>query len=338
MGLDAFFPLQYILSGQAGGLISNTSLERFEAFRQVLRLGVGTGVIGLACLAVYGAYRTVWNKATVPLLLICYPVGIELMLLVSRNTTVDFAQSTWYSLHFKVQLLGVIWLGVLMLSALPERSWKISLQGTSTRVAAAVGLTLSVVLVALLVAANVVQFERQPYEREYFQRIALATADPSLITTDANGLTPLLVDRASTERAIAIMRRHRLGVFRSAAGRAHEAGGESRPPFVFSGDHYPDGWVGPSFLLTLNRLKCRRFTLTLDPSAAWGSNTVRVRPNFGRLIVRKLDKSAVAIRLRPVGARPSVAVRFDSSWVPAELGLNGDMRDLSARAAVSCAA
>jgi len=329
------FPAEFLLSGEAGGITSVQTFELYENLRVVGRLLIGAAILGLCLLCATGSLRRARGQSVEPLALVLFPFGIIALLLLTRNSTVDFAQSSWYTLHFKLQLVGCVWMGVNYLSN-PSTS-KAETASDWYRVWHKVGLVtasfLGIMLAVSLVWANRLQIDRQPAEHAYFNEIIAATRSPLPMTTDAGGLTKILLSPDESEAARVILRRHRLSIF--SPEQASTTNG-SEAPWISEGELFDDGWAGSSFSVQVLTASCPVLRLTFDPGQSWGANRVVVDGPWPRPKSLTLNRRSRIVTV-PASVGTRVSARFDRTWVPAQIGQSKDERTLSALVKVSCA-
>lgn len=333
LGRDLIFPLQYLYWGPASGLFTSQTVGMLGGSGLVTAGVVSALVIALTVVAIIRAYRVAWSEATIPLLLIAYPWGIALTLLATRNSDTLSLLSTWYSLHFKISLVGMIWLTVIGLRANAQGS-------ASTRAA----LSLRVVTYALLastiaavVVANVAQVKREPFERVYFLNVARDELFPSELKEGASGLTSLQLPLAESRHAAAILKKHELGVYRNPSVTLAKIYGVA-PPFVELGDLFTDGWVGREFSVTAIDRTCKTVIVRL-------SNPVPVSPEVrftatadsGAPITGTVGPTTTDLRFRTSGSTEHISFRFSRTFIPSRLGLGADKRALAANVTVECA-
>lgn len=325
---DPLIPVKYLFWGPAGGLFTSQTVEALEGSGVWIAAGVSTVVILFTVLSVVMAYRRAWSEATVPLLMVIYPWGIALTLLATRSSDILSLLNTWYSLHFKVALAGMIWLAIL---GLRGRSLHLS----PTRIVAFVLLTCVAITV---VVANVVQFNRQPNERTYFLNIAKQSLFPSELSEDAAGRTALQVSLEESLDAVEILRRHDLGVFRNPMSTLMKVYGYE-PQFVTLGSLFDDGWAGPGFSVLVLDPSCNTLEIELvNPLPTTREIAFTARTSFGEDVDGVVSSSPTMLRFSPAGDTPTVAFQFSNTFTPAELSIGTDTRELSAQVKVQCVA
>lgn len=343
LGTDPVFPAQYLFWGPASGLFTSQTVGMLGANGLVLTGIVSALVILLTAIAVVRAFRVAWNQATVPLLLVLYPWGIALTLLATRNSDPLSLLSTWYSLHFKVALVGMIWLTVLGLRGRATTAAATAEAGrTGSRSRAAVPVrvvtyTLLAAMVATVVVANVEQYTREPFERTFFLNVAKAELFPSELKEDASGLTALELPLGESRHAAAILRKHDLGVYRNPSSTLAKLYGVA-PQFVELGDTFDDGWVGRTFSVTVIDPTCTSVVVSLsNPLPLSPAVTYTATSGSGDPVTGTVGTTSADLTLPVSGNADRIVFRFSRTVVPKKLGLGADKRALSANVSVACA-
>ncbi|MHB1172816.1 MAG: hypothetical protein ACYCZY_10070 [Lacisediminihabitans sp.] len=323
---DPLIPFKYLFWGPAAGLFTSQTVDALDGPGVWITAGVSVLVILLTGFSVFMAYRRAWSEATVPLLMVLYPWGIAVTLLATRSSDVLSLLSTWYSLHFKVALVGTIWLAILGLRSS-------SLRSRPTRIVITVllaGVTTS------LIIANVAQFNRQPFERAYFLNIAKQQLMPSELTENAAGLTALQVPLKESLEAVEILRRHHLGVYRNPMTTWAKIYGYE-PKFVTLGSLYSDGWAGRNFSVVVLNPSCRTLDVQLvNPLPTTVEIAFTARTSFGESVDGVVSPTPTSLQFSPAGETPTLEFQFSSTLTPSELGTGADIRELSAHVKLDC--
>lgn len=320
IAIDPFFALKFVSNGPASSLITLQSLERFDArVTPYLTLAVSVLVVSFSYLVVKGAKSNLMEATKIaPLILIAYSVSNFVMLLLFRPNSEFQLLNTWYSLHGKIGLVGVIWLGA------------ISLGRETKRVRAGI-YSVGVILSIIFVAANVYQFQRNVSEREYFKEIAIYTLFPKE-NPYSGPVTPLQLSERDSKEAIRILKDHNLGVFRSTERTLSEVSDGN--PYVFTGNAWADGWVGPKFeVKLLSECKNPKITLTKHPMLGEGKLTVS---GAGRVQEYRFDESSLSLNLGLFSRTNEVSFSSGSYINEFKVGVGVDDRDLFAKANLSC--
>ena len=344
---DPAFVIKYLLGGAAGSVISAQTLE-VSGHGSHYAYFVGVFVVLFVAICVLLAYRHAWAGSTVPLLLVLMPVCLAGILMVGRGTSALWMLSPWYGFPLRLFVVGGIWLLVRALARVGVR-WRLHLSRTLLVVGAA-GASLIVVL-AVSVTANVDQWRREPSERAYFQRVQLALLFPQQLSVNDSGLTQLILPLDQSRRAIELLRKDHLSVYRdpqavlAAMGhkKPYDAAAAAKPVLSVNG-MLDDTWAGQSVEISVLTQQCDTLHVNVTPfpavvhvpAAAGVDSTLTLVPSFGTTQEISLGASVTRIQLHPSGQSPEVVLSFSRTWNPAALGLGADKRDLSALVEAAC--
>lgn len=338
---DWLFLPKYVLAGLGSSVINAYTLEQAGG-RGALAYTIGLLVAGFITLAIVLGYKRAWEGATVPLIIILMGPGLALIVVLGRSFGALWLMSPWYGFHFHLMLAGAVWLFTRAMAAPKaltstprQRTWPIPLTAS-----------LLVALMGLLAWANVLQWERQPNERAYFQRVQQATLLPSSLRAESSGLTQLVLPLDTSRRAIEILERNRLSVYRDPVATL-----ESLPAPNSIGDGVitigvdPDGWAGSAIALLVEGKACARLDIQLVPfpgtpggaGITHPASRVRITPNFGPPSTVVLRRSPRALQFKPAGPSPRIDLVFSRTWQPSVLGVGQDERSLSASVRAACA-
>lgn len=344
---DPLFIPKYFLGGAAGSVMSAQTMETSGQGRR-FAYAVGTLVVLFAVACIVLAYRRAWRGSTVPLLLVLMPVGLAATLLVGRSFDALWLLSPWYGFHLRLFLVGSIWLLVRALGAVdvPE-----SLRLSRAFVAQATAVVLLVAVFGVSLFANVNQWRRQPSERAYFQNVQHVLLFPQELTVDENGYTQIFLPLEKSRRAIELLRKNRLSVYRdpqavlAAMGdtETYDEAFAANPDFAIQG-MLDSKWAGSQVQVDVLHSTCA--VLDIDVTSfpvATGTfaknavdSTLTVESSFGDKKVIVLGDTEERLVLHPTGEFPEVTLMFNRTWNPAALGLGADKRDLAALVHVTC--
>jgi hypothetical protein len=260
----------------------------------------------------------------VPLALLLYSIGTSITIMVTRPSGDLGMLSPWYSLHLKLGIVGCLWLLIVFKSNSHLTLFGLNMFRSGT----------VFFLVIILLFANYTQWKRQPYERMYYQGIQKATLFPETMTTDINGLTALAIGLEESKRAIDVLKKHKIGIYRDPVQAKRQL--FSNASYLPLGDAFADGWVGlnPRFIFQENTCKLIKFQFVNPP---------KIFQNQVNLILDGVPKETFEISDTPYSLEIKDAInvslvefKFSKSLIPAENGLGPDSRMLSARADVKC--
>lgn len=344
---DPMFIPKYFLGGAAGSVISAQTLE-VSGHGPRFAYAVGALVVLFAVACVVLAYRRAWRGSTVPLLLVLMPVCLVGTLLVGRSMDALWMLAPWYGFNLRLFLVGAIWLLVRALAAVGVPGW---LRVSRALAAQAAAVVLLVAVLGVSVFANVNQWRRQPAERAYFQNIQWALLFPQELVVGENGYTPLILPLEESRRAIELLRKNHLSVYRdpqavlAAMGDTgtYDEAATAEPDLAVHG--MLDGtWAGPEVQVvvldpacTVLSIDVTSFPAAVGTAATEGpESTLTVESTFADGQVVVLGDTEVELELHPTGELPEVELTFSRTWNPAALGLGADKRDLAALVDVTC--
>jgi len=208
-----------------------------------------------------------------------------------------------------------------------------------------------VAVLGVTVFANVNQWRRQPAERAYFQNIQRALLFPQELAVGENGYTQLILPLEQSRRAVELLRKNHLSVYRdpqavlAAMGytETYDEAAAAEPELAVRG--MLDGtWAGREVRVEVLKPTCTvlsidvtSFPAVVVAAATEGpESTLTVESNFADDQVVVLGDTEVELELHPTGELPEVELTFSRTWNPAALGLGADERDLAALVNVTC--
>ena len=344
---DSLFIPKYFLGGAAGSVMSSQTLEATGQARR-FAYGVGALVVLLAVACLVLAYRRAWSGSTVPLLLILMPVGLAGTLLVGRSGDALWLLSPWYGFHLRLFLVGAIWLLVRALAVVGVPGW---FRLSRALVAQSAALVLLVAVLGVAVFANVIQWRREPAERAYFQNVQRALLFPQELAIGGNGYTQLILPLEASHRAVDLLRKDHLSVYRdpqavlAAMGDPgeYDEAAAADPDFAMQG-MLDRQWAGRLVSIDILHPTCTALMIdvTSYPGVVHAATTngevsiLSVKTTFGDDQTIVLGDTQAKLELHPTGDAPEVTLAFTRTWNPAALGLGADERDLAALVDVTC--
>jgi hypothetical protein len=322
---NTLYPPKFLFYAPLGGLVTIQNIEGLTSKKttsMTIVYGIFLFLLFLFCITFAFVHRR--NEMLPPLALILYSIGTSVTIMITRLTG-DFGMwSPWYSLHLKVGIVGCLWLLILFKSnsdlVFFRLDWLISLT--------------AILLVFILIFANITQWKRQPYERAYFKEIQKVTLFPETLTVGTNGLTPLLIGLEDSKKAINILEKHKIGIYRDAVKAKKDFMGDAK--FLPIGDIFADGWVGPNPKYLFQKGACKLIVFKL-------SNPPKLFQSQANLIIdgvltKTFDIANVpyVLKIKNTSNVNFVEFKFNQSLIPAENDLGPDLRNLSASVAAKC--
>lgn len=340
---DPAFVPKYFLAGASGSVITSQTLE-VGGHGSHVAYAVGALVTAFAAVAVALHARRPRVDVTVPLLLLLAPIGLAGTLIVGRSDGALWMLSPWYGFELHLFLVGALALAALGV-ATRRRTGRAARWDT---VCTITSVALLAVILGVTAYSNTMQWRRQPAERAYFQRIQDALLHPEALTTDANGLTQLILPLEQSRHAIEILRADGLNVYRDPGSVLAQMGkaGQYSAGLSLAG-MLDTAWAGDHVTVLVQDSACT--TLTLDvtpfpaavqdlPATTPDTSSLTVDTSFGDDDTVALGDEPVRLTLHPTGDDPSVLLRFSRTWTPKDLGLGEDERALSAQLVATCSA
>jgi len=323
--LHNFYPVKFLFYAPLGGLVTSQSIESLapkEVSILVTSFGFFLSILFLYCIVYSYFYLRI--EMLVPLALILYSIGTSITIMVTRPSGDLGMLSPWYSLHLKLGIVGCLWLLIIfkLNSSLTFGRLNIFMSGTVF------------FLVIILVFANYTQWKRQPYERMYYKEIQKATLFPETMTADLNGLTPLAIGLEDSKRAINVLKKHKIGIYRDSLKATKQLFGNAS--YLSLADAFSDGWLGPNpkFVFQKNACQLIQFHFVNPP---------KIFQNQVNLIIDGVPKETFEISNAPYVLEIKDAIKvslvefkFSKGLIPAENGFGPDSRKLSARADIKC--
>jgi hypothetical protein len=319
---DPLFVLKFLLAGPSSGLVSTQTFEIFgPTTLEVFALSLGIIVCVLFALTLLRTRMNLVNLPAFPSFLIIYALGTAFMLLLYRPYETYQLVNGWYSLHFKLLLVGVLFV------------FYVVLQNTETHLnlKRALMIFTSGILVILLLS-NVLQIRRQDSERVYFQNVAKVALFPQMLERDNNGFSQLVIPFDGSTQAIEVLKRNRLSVFRDPAQSLK--GLASPEGLVILGESWPDGWVGKDIQLVGINDNCLEMELAVTPFGAASNTSISIGGSREALSLGGTTNLRIAVPVFASGKQ--LAIKFANSKSPADAGINNDTRELSASIKVRC--
>jgi hypothetical protein len=206
---DVLFPVKYLINGFAGSLVTSQTFEAFapEDAKNIY-LGIGISLLLFTLISPILSIKHAGKTVLMGQILVFYGLGTSVMLLALKAHDTGWLLSPWYSFHFKIALCGAIILFSIadlkrpLLSALPAYV---------------------AIAIVVLISYNF-HYNRGVHERAYFLNIQKATFYSETLVDRGDGLTQMIASLEKSRESVAILKEHRLGVFRPGAVNIEDFG------------------------------------------------------------------------------------------------------------------
>ena len=328
---DPFYFVKFVFYAMSGSVFSEQTVEGFNHQRLILQIVSSL----LLLLTIYSAIKCVKNfkvEAVAPIGLLAYSLSTVLLIMVTRPTGDLGMLATWYSLHLKIGLIGVVWISLLYSNEIEQKILGRFRLDLSLWLGAVIPVA---VIFSLVTLANLQQYKREPSERAYFANIQSATLFPGSISADSNGLTPLLLPLKESRVVIEQMKADKLSLY-SQKHILPLGIVESNKGYISLGDAYNDGWVGKNSQINVTSVKCQNLTLSFLGYEPALPNLLLLSLNGEKPKRVELGSQKSVVSYRNLLIGDSVSARFNRGAIPSIAGLGKDQRVLSAFLTVEC--
>jgi hypothetical protein len=324
---EPLFVPRFLSVGFAGGILNTQTIEALPTSLGIPVASSVSAVVFLLAAGVFVSSVRARNPISAPgQLFIIYGVANYFMLLLFRPNDQYQLLNTWYSLHTKVLLIGVVWLAIV------NSEYIHRLIGPN-KLRRLVPSALVVVLIFTSAVANAIHLGRHVHEREYFLNVASATIFPETLK-ETGGITQLIVSQEESLKAIDVLQRHNLGVYRDPQKTLDLLSGGKG--YMRQGDSYGDGWMGLQMSVVSISESCTNLTITARSiDASISTLGVAYADKREELIVdpKSLQASLAVNDLPEMG---KVLLSSSITRSPEELGGSQDSRNLSFHISVQC--
>ena len=327
---DPLYFIKFLFFSQSATLISNQTLESNSQVKLIL-YGVSIFVLLLSICSLINLQRNNLLKFVVPLALFLYSLGVSLLIMVTRPTGPTGMLATWYGLHLKLGLIGVFWISIVSASE-SQLQDKVNFFGFGKTTITVIS---SIVIISVLGISNLKQFRREPSERNYFINVQKALLNPSSLSADASGLTPLLLPLEQSKIVIGQLSSDKLNVY---ARNTVIPNGISFSPQLYyqAGEAYSDGWLGKTSTLSIASGTCVNLELAFAAYQAVLPQDLYIyvsnRPPIYHRFVHP-EYNLVIENLKP---GDMLTLKLSKELVPANIGQGPDLRALSSHLMATC--
>ncbi len=186
------------LIGSAGFLDGKVSSRFYFALGAVVTAIMIFAVIKFIQLKIY-------KKTFIPVLFMGYSFFVPLLVMLDRDISLEWVINEWYVVHTKLGIIGTIMILCYVFQCTNVKSLnKVITIGS-----------LAVIFVFALYG-NILHVKRAQHVRAYYEakQPYLFAQSIEELPVDGNGLTPLLATPEDTMKAIALMKKYRLSVYK----------------------------------------------------------------------------------------------------------------------------
>jgi hypothetical protein len=319
---DPLYVAKFLLAAPASGLTSTQTFEIFGGFLlEIFALSFGFVILLGFSLILKKLLKDSDAIPSFPFFLIFYALGTAIMLLFYRPYETYQLINGWYSLHFKLLLVGLLFLFYVFLQK----------PGNSLPLRRLVFFNTSLMLIVFM-CANILQIRRQDSERVYFQNVAKVALFPQLLERDPSGFSQLVIPFESSSRALQILQRNRLSVFNNPQKSLEQL--SSANGLIFLGDYWPDGWIGRNIEVVSINSNCLDLEVDITPFAPAQNTGIEIGGVSKPL--SKVGASKFPITVPEYQTGNELTIGFKNSKSPADAGINGDTRELAASIKTTC--
>ena len=331
-------------------------LERAWMFIKYFAATLGTGIMTLPALEAgnFGARVVVLNgflfaavtayaiwrffasglasRVWLPVALMTYSWGVILLVGIGRFADWAWAANEWYTVHYKMGVAGVAWILIFDLA----RAWHVRREAAATPLQmlkdAALPLLALLQIMIAMTFSTAVAWKTAPFVRAYHAGIASNFClSEWAIPVDQAGNTPFLLDLATTRNALRMMKKHHLymrcedsdqGIGSSMASAALSSG--------WQGEENNSRWIARRAAARLRSGPKGRVMATGFLPASLPANRIHLSAG-GECESSAALTPGASFKLDCAVPKDGVfdlVLSCDKSVVPAQLGINGDQREL----------
>lgn len=319
---DPLYVAKFLLAAPSSGLTSTQTFEIFGGLLlEVFALSFGLLALVALLLTLKKLRDRFENLPSFPFFLIIYALGTAVMLLVYRPYETYQLVNGWYSLHFKLMLVGLLFFFYIFVQKTE----------TDSLVRRIVFFTTSIILIVFIVA-NILQVRRQDSERVYFQNVAKVALFPEMLERDSNGFSQLVIPFEGSQRAVEILEKNKLGVFSNPKKTLEQLASDNG--LVFLGDYWPDGWIGKNIQVVTIDTNCPNLELEVTPFLPAANSTIEIGGVTKPVSNNGPSRFLISVPTFESGNKLDIGFKFSKS--PIEAGINRDTRELSAAIKTFC--
>jgi len=321
------------LAGLSGITLDiHTFSERLKSSEPII-------LINGCVLLLLGAYSTfrfitlkIYKKTYLPLLLIMYSIGSIFTIRLGRlNGGWLQVVNDWYSFHLYFYLIGSLWILYFDLFKRFDVASSKSLKNVfwHNKVIIILSLIWLTLIFSVQSFSNVFQWIRAPYVYQWFE-----VKRQAILFPDKESLKTLLWNEQDCLKAIAVLKKYKLSVFRPSKIGIYPGN------IIKSSAWNPDGWIGKDAKVIIVSGKEGVLLMnTYLPKEIYSriyKSSLQLIIILDGIAIKKYNFSKGAFDKGPVGITInipknkilSLELKIDKSYVPAQMNLGKDLREL----------
>lgn len=323
-----------LLAGiSASTLDLNTFMERLKSTEFVVMVNGGI----LFFLGIYSLYRfiilKIYKRTYLPILLMAYTIGSIFTIRLGRlNGGWQWTMNTWYSFHLYFYLIGILWvLYYDLLKRIDLTSSKLlpNFIGRNKWTVTITAFSLFVIFSAQGIS-NIFQWRRGPYVFQW-----LEVRRQAILFPDKESLKTLLWDEQNSLKAIAVLKKYKLSVFRSNKKNIYPGS------IIKSAAWNSDGWISreAKAIIVSGKDGVVSFKIFVPPGifSEIYNNSLKVTFLLNSKVIKienfnkyTFDNGAVTLNLKiPKNIIHNFEIKTNKSYVPSKYKISKDVRELS---------
>ncbi len=266
-----------------------------------------------------------------PLILISYTVGAILTIRLGRvSGGWEWPTNMWYTFHYYFYLIGIFWIINFDILKSIDQKRKISPSFFYSNKKNLIYLVFVGYILIIQLISNFFQVRRAFSERNYYEARRQAMLFP-----DDQSIDLLLWTREESKKAIKIMKKYHLSVFRKDLNELLYKG-----DLVKLSGWYGDGWIGKSSRLIVRNKNKNKMNLKIRiPDEILNKiykNSIWVTLFIDDKIIKKTlltnetfknESTNISLNI-PKDKQFILKINLDKSYIPAEKKISADLREL----------
>ncbi|MFA5160819.1 MAG: hypothetical protein WC421_01105 [Elusimicrobiales bacterium] len=284
-------------------------------------------------------FRTgMYQKTFLPPMMMAYTFFIIILVQLGRPGDWSWGTSYWYTVHVKFGLAACVW--ILGLDLLERRAAAAAQAGRTSEIRAvtAAYAVVAAVLLAVQIYSSYRDWRRAPYVMQWFEGIANYALNPDGTVIDAAGTTPMRLSSEDSRRAIEIMRKYKLSVYRNRAAGQNgiiTLGRDLHAAKLVSGWHTWEGsniWMAKTAEAYFVSGPKGKMVLSAYLPDNYLPNKITLFADDRQIGEYSLDKGSGTVNIEvenlPQNAPVRLKIVMDRMFVPKTAGFGPDEREL----------